>query len=77
MRAVILRNATNHPDLIAYIDGNNFGDQIVDVIYEDIQGNKRSVFFTVNQEGSHYQFDRKSVKSLVDMCEREIKKIAA
>lgn len=53
MRTVILKYAENHPSHTLVITSNSFGDQLLSIVYETIEGYRKNVWFELNHEGSH------------------------
>ncbi|MNJ94811.1 hypothetical protein D3C87_125140 [compost metagenome] len=68
MRSIILKHAESHPAVIAHIKSNNFGDQLIEIVREDLSGSQETVMTDMNQEGSW-----KSDKEIIAMWMQSLK----
>lgn len=46
MKSIDLKYADNYPELVAHFDSNNFGDLIITLVKEHLDGTKDSEVFT-------------------------------
>lgn len=53
MKSIDIKYAKNHCELRAYIESNNFGDQLIAYIQEDKDGSQHEIGNYSNVEGSH------------------------
>lgn len=63
MKSIQLIQAKNYPELIAYIESNSFGDQLITFRHELKNGDVREVKI-MNSEGSWAPTDPKSLMKL-------------
>lgn len=42
MRSITIKKARFHTELTAYVTTNNFGDQLIEVVFEEINGTKHT-----------------------------------
>lgn len=53
MRTYTLKKAKNHIELTAVITGNSFGDQIIEIIKENLDGSKECLAVDSYPENNH------------------------
>lgn len=63
MKSIILKMATNHPELVVYQDGNNFGDQII-IFRHEAKNGKITEKAKSFREGNWMPFEKKSLLKL-------------
>ena len=51
MKSYTLHTTETYPDYVLTISSNNFGDQLIAVTHETIEGYKKNVWFELNHEG--------------------------
>lgn len=52
MQSFILKQSTNHPSFILFATSNSFGDQILQIRYENNDGMQKYVWTELNHEGN-------------------------
>lgn len=60
MKSMVLMMAVNHPELIAYQESNNFGDQIITFRHEAVNGEITEKSIS-SPEGNWKPFDKASL----------------
>lgn len=53
MKSIIIHSTETYPDATVQLEGNNFGDQIITLTYEALDGSKQLVDSRIETEGSH------------------------
>jgi len=56
MKALILSMAENYPELLATQTTNSFGDQIIEIVAENVDGSKVVLLNETNSEGNWIEF---------------------
>lgn len=64
MRAISLSSTETYDDLVLFIESNNFGDQILSLRKEYLDGRQEVVWTNVEQENSHRQLTKKFLNNL-------------
>jgi hypothetical protein len=70
MKAYVLKQAENHNEYTLIINGNSFGDQLIQVERETLDGYTKCVFLELNHEGNH----REITPSFVDYMRAQVMK---
>lgn len=53
MKCFTLKQAKNHVEYTLIVHGNNYGDQVIYIEHEMLDGRRFTVYQEINHEGSH------------------------
>lgn len=69
MRSIILKTTETYPSYILMIGSNNFGDQVLQIRFENKQGFTKYVWTEINHEGLHREINEAFIERLKALVE--------
>jgi hypothetical protein len=75
MRCFPLREAKNHTEYLLIQESNSFGDQILNIRYENKQGMQKYVWTEINHEGNWRELNEAFLDRLKALVELDHSKV--